>query len=219
MKYDKIKGFIFDMDGTMFDTERVYYKFWKVTAEERGFIITDEMIDKMRGASVENIGVLFKKVNPDFDYMEERSVRKKHIYDYLKVHGIPKKEGLDELFAWLKEKNYKLALGSSSIKEQVMMYLDKTDYTGKFDYICAGDMIKNGKPAPDIYLHCAEKLGLKPEECIVVEDSPNGIRAGFAAGCTVFGIKDMSELSEVRDMLAEEPETLTDVIRIMEETL
>jgi beta-phosphoglucomutase-like phosphatase (HAD superfamily) len=177
------------------------------------------MIDKMRGASVENIGVLFKKVNPDFDYMEERSVRKKHIYDYLKVHGIPKKDGLDELFAWLKEKNYKLALGSSSIKEQVMMYLDKTDYTGKFDYICAGDMIKNGKPAPDIYLHCAEKLGLKPEECIVVEDSPNGIRAGFAAGCTVFGIKDMSELSEVRDMLAEEPETLTDVIRIMGETL
>ncbi|SFG35926.1 HAD family hydrolase [Oribacterium sp. WCC10] len=216
MKYDYIKGFIFDMDGTMFDTERVYHHFWKVAAKERGFTMTDEMIDSMRGASLENIGVLFRECNPDYDYLEERAIREKYILEYFEMNPVPKKEGLDELFEWIHEKGYKVALGSSSVKNRVMMYMDKTGYTEKFDYICSGDMIKNGKPAPDIFIHCADMLGLKPEECIVVEDSLNGIRAGYEAGCRVFGIKDMSPLDGVRNLMDEEPEKLSDIINIIE---
>jgi len=216
MKYDNIKGFIFDMDGTMFDTEKVYHHFWKVASKERGYIMTDDLISKMRGASMENIGKMFKEVNPDFDYWEERGYRKKYIDQYFIDNDIPKKPGLDELFKWLTEKGYRIALGSSSLKPVVMHYLDKTGFTEKFDYICSGEMIMHGKPAPDIYLQCAERIGLKPEECIVVEDSQNGIRSGYDAGCKVFGIKDMSDLDDVRDMLDEEPKTLAEIIDIME---
>jgi len=215
MKYEKIKGFIFDMDGTMFDTERVYHHFWKVASKERGYIMTDEMIDKMRGSSIENIGKMFNEVNPDYDYMEERGFRKKYIDAYFEEHEVPKKPGLDELFDWLQANDYRIALGSSSVRQQVMSYLDKTDYTKKFDFICSGDMITHGKPAPDIFLQCAERLGLEPEECVVVEDSLNGIRAGYDAGCKVFGIEDMNKLDEVEDLLDENPETLADIIEIM----
>ena len=215
MKYDKIKGFIFDMDGTMFDTERIYHHFWKVASAERGYTMTDEMIDKMRGSSIENIGKMFNKVNPDYDYMEERAFRKKYIDTYFETHDVPKKPGLDELFDWLKVWGYKIALGSSSAREQVMYYLNKTGYAEKFDYICSGDMITHGKPAPDIFIHCAQMLHLSPEECVVVEDSLNGIRAGYDAGCKVFGIEDMNKLDSVREMLDEEPATLDEIIKIM----
>ena len=215
MKYDKIKGFIFDMDGTMFDTERIYHHFWKVASAERGYTMTDEMIDKMRGSSIENIGKMFNKVNPDYDYMEERAFRIKYIATYFETHDVPKKPGLDELFDWLKVRGYKIALGSSSAREQVMCYLNKTGYAEKFDYICSGDMITHGKPAPDIFIHCAQMLHLSPEECVVVEDSLNGIRAGYDAGCKVFGIEDMNKLDSVREMLDEEPATLDEIIKIM----
>ncbi len=213
----KIKGFLFDMDGTLLDTERLYHDCWLKVARERGFIMTEDMMDRMRGLALPKAKKVFEDANPGRDFTTEREFRMKMVYEHIDRFGVPKKPGLDRLFQWLHEKSYKIALASSSPEKQVLRYMDSINYREQFDLICAGDRITNGKPAPDIFLYCAEKIGLLPSECAVVEDSFNGIEAGKRAGCFVIGIPDLNDLSPVRELMDAELSGLADIIDFMEQ--
>ncbi len=207
----KLRGFIFDMDGTIFDTERLYRKCWYELQSERGYIITDAMLDRMRGASLQNGARIFEGVNPQYSYLEERGYRMDRVFKYIDRDGVPLKPGLKELFSYLKEHNYRRALGTSTIQTQVDRYLAKAGMAEDFDFLGYGNLVEHGKPAPDLFLLCADRIGLKPSECAVVEDSINGITSAHAAGMTVIGIHDMNDLSPVRPLIDLEIDRLDEI--------
>lgn len=191
----KIRGVIFDMDGTLIDTERLYQKMWNMLAEERGYSMTEEMLRKMRGARADFSTRLFEAVNPGFSFSEEKELCIRRAWDWCEIHGVPAKQGAEALLRELKREGYRCAIGSSSTQEQIRYYMDRLRLTDCFDFIGSGDMVEQGKPAPDLFLLCAERLGLSPEETLVVEDSVNGVLAGRNAGAWVAAVQDVCDLA------------------------
>lgn len=202
MNFEKwpIEAFIFDMDGTLFNTERLYRDMWFKLAPVRGFYIDDAMLDQMRGASIEYGSAVFEARNPGYSYREEREIRMEEVFRYVDANGVPKMPGCDETLKWLKAHGYKIAIGSSTRSAQVHHYLHDAGMEETFDFVGCGDLTTHGKPEPDLFLICAERLGVDPRACVVVEDSMNGIKAGHAAGSYVLGIPDMNDLTALQDL-------------------
>lgn len=214
-----IKGLIFDMDGTIFDTEKLYYKGWKSVARDNGYEIPDELLDSMRGGALDVCAKIFNNYfKGERDFLTEREQRQKYIFKEVEKNGVPYKPGLKELFSYLKENGYKKALATSSHRNVVDFYLSNCDMSeGDFDFIMTGDMVKNGKPAPDIFIMAAKGLGLSPSECAVVEDSKNGIRAGYKSGASVIHIPDLERITSAEEkMLSAKLDTLSDIIPWLE---
>ena len=209
-----IKGLIFDMDGTIFDTERLYYKGWKNVARDNGYELPDELLDTMRGGALDVCERIFNSYFKGArDFLTDREQRQKYIFKEVAEKGIPYKPGLKELFSFLKENGYKKALATSTHRKVVDFYLSNCDMSeDDFDFIMTGDMVKNGKPAPDIFIMAAKGLGLDPSECAVVEDSKNGIRAGYDSGARVIHIPDLEKITDKEEaMLSAKLGTLTDI--------
>ena len=116
--------------------------------------------------------------------------------------------------AW--EEGYKIAIGSSTRTPQVMHYLREAKMEDTFDFVGCGDLTTHGKPEPDLFLICAERLGVDPRACVVVEDSVNGVKAGYAAGGYVLGIPDMNDLSGLVDLCDAQIDSLDRIIPWME---
>ena len=112
--------------------------------------------------------------------------------DYIKEHPAEKKAGLDELLSYLKEKGIRTAVATATDTERAREYLVPAGVYDKFDRIICGNMIANGKPCPDIYLYACKQLGLPPEKCLALEDSPNGVSAAHAAGCITVMVPDLT---------------------------
>ena len=127
---------------------------------------------------------------------------------------------LDELVEFLKAKGIKIGLASGSSAQSVKHHLNAVDMSDTFDAIAAGGDVKNGKPAPDIFLLTAQRLGLKPEDCFVFEDSANGIKAGFAAGMKCIGVPDMVPFDDdIKQLMLCELSSLSQAIPIFEKEL
>ena len=134
----------------------------------------------------------FKKwFGEDFDYEKVRSFRKEIIKEMLS-DGIPLKPGAIEILQYLREQGITVAMATANDFERTKGYLDRIGITGYFDRIICADMVKFGKPAPDIYAHACKELGLEPDETFAVEDSPNGIRSAYKAGCNVIMVPDIT---------------------------
>ncbi len=192
-----IKAILFDMDGTLFDTERLYYRCWKKVAEENGYEIPDELLNKMRGASLKEGSRHFNEYyNYKREYFEERAKRQLYVIEEIDKNGVPFMKGLTELFKFLKERGIKIALATSTVREMAMKYIDISGLGEYFDAIVTGDMIEHGKPEPDIFLLAAKKLGEDIKNCAVAEDSLNGIIAGRRSGAKVFFIPDLSPITD-----------------------
>lgn len=186
----KITGAIFDMDGVLFDTERMYQDIWQQLARERhvtlgsGFVRT---ISGTTGNRMRQVVEEYYQVSDGDAVIRECMAR---IREQLSVH-VPVKEGVREILHFLKEKGIPAAVASSSSTEQIEANLRKSGIRDTFASVVSGTEVKAGKPAPDIFLCAAERIGCRPEECVVFEDSENGIRAGHAAGCITFMIPDL----------------------------
>ena len=192
-----VKGVIFDMDGTMFDTERLLTIAWHKAAGEMGVTISTELMDACRGKSTQAIGGLLRaEFGEDFDYDRICMFKNKIYHEIIEKDGVPLKKGLKELLEFLKEQVLKKA--------------------GVYDVLSAhmyGDMLKASKPEPDIFLEAAKKIGQEPKECLVIEDSISGILAGKAAGGYVIYIPDVMKVpEEVKEGITAELPDLSHVI-------
>ncbi len=212
-----VKGVLFDMDGIVLDTEKLYTRFWQEAAQFFGYPMTYEMGLGMRSLSKEAGERQLKAyLGDDVDYQKVRNKRIEMMNAFIEEHGVEEKEGIHELLAFLKENGIKTAIATSSPLDRAEKYLTQIGVFQDFDAIISGHMVPKGKPEPDIYLYAAEKLGFRPEECLVLEDSPTGIKAALAAGCIPVMIPDQDEpdkevtmnvyavvssLSEIKDMI------------------
>ena len=180
-----IKAIIFDMDGVMFDTEKLYTKAFMAVVKNMGHEskVSLDFINNCKGVKKEEIKTRFKTLlGQDFDFDDLLKQVLDYIDDFIERNGIPIKDGLTELLQYAKENSLKTAIGTSEKTIRVQRYLEKASLTKTFDAIVTGDMVQNGKPAPDIILNACEALSVSPAEAIVLEDAPNGILAAHRAG-------------------------------------
>lgn len=215
----KIKGAIFDMDGLMLDTEKLLVRFWKKSAEEYGYNMTDENVFEIRSLSRKYSIPLLKGIfGEDFPFNEVRSRRITLMNDYIDKYGFEVKKGLFELLDYLENNNYRIAVATATERERAESYLKKIGAYKYFDAVICGDMVKNGKPEPDIYLTASGELGLPAEECVAFEDSPNGIKSAYSAGCKVIMIPDLTQPDDnIKPLLSGVYESLDKAVEFFRE--
>lgn len=187
-----MKAVIFDMDGVMFDTERLGINAWNYAGEKMNIDCTEDMVFKALGVSVKTVNKLLKEeYGQDFDLELFRKYCDEYTDKFFSENKVPVKKGLYRILRYLKDNNFKTAIASSSNKSTIARNLESADICGFFDVIVSGDMIEKSKPAPDIYIKSAILLGLSPAECYAVEDSKNGLLSACRAGCKVIMVPDL----------------------------
>lgn len=193
----RIRGVLFDMDGLVLDSEVLYTRFWREAAAALGYTMTVEQSLGMRSLG-KKLGqpYLESLFGPEIDYTTLRAKRIELMDVYVAQHGIPPKPGIHELLDYLADHGIAAAITSSSPMEYIERHLSAVHLAHRFQKLCSGHEVPNGKPAPDIYLHGAATLGLQPEECLALEDSPAGILSAFRAGCHPVIIPDLDQPSE-----------------------
>lgn len=188
-----MKTVVFDMDGILFDTERLCMETWKEFADEKG-------IENIETAMIGCIGLnrtdtkqfLKDFYGADFPYEELRVTVGERMQKKMEKE-IPMLPGVVELLDYLAEKQIKIGLASSSRSEVIKSHITRAGLNNYFQVIVGGDMIEHSKPLPDIYLIACEKLGVAPEEAYAIEDSPNGIRSAYSAGMKAIMVPDLIE--------------------------
>ena len=213
----KIKGVISDMDGVILDSEKLYVRFWCEAGQFYGFPFERKhalgIRSMARPFAIERLQGWF---GDSFDYDTVRNKRIELMNAYVEKHGIEAKPDAEKLLSYLKEKGIAVALATATPKDRAEEYLRRVGLLQYFDEVVSARMVKNGKPAPDIYLFAAEKLGLKPEECMALEDSQNGIRSANAAGCKTVMVPDLDgPTGEIMPLLNYVADGLWDVLRIL----
>ena len=172
---NEIKAIIFDMDGVIFDTEKVYLQIWTKVFENYGYKMRKDIYCSVLGTGRENVKKVFLsnfgKNLPINDMYIEKDEELKRAVDNV----IPLKNGAYEILLYLKKNNYKIALATSAIKERALKQLSNANIEEFFDAVVCRDEVKETKPNPEIFLKAAEKLGVSPDGCIVIEDSGAGI--------------------------------------------
>lgn len=186
-----MKAFIFDLDGVIVSTDSLHYRAWKALADSEGIYFDEEINNRLRGVSrMESLEIILERATRTYTNEEKISMaeRKNGIYRELLQVLTPadRLEGVTETLEALRQKGYKLAIGSSSKNTPVI--LEKIGYSGYFDAISDGNNIKNSKPDPEVFLKAAEYLKLAPSECYVVEDAEAGISAAKSGGFTAIGV-------------------------------
>lgn len=180
-----MKAVIFDMDGVLINTEPLHYRCWKEILKERNGIDLDyeiylPCIGSTRTFFMELINKNYGQVFDDVDKMNALMKAKKA--EITQREGFPEMPGIEDALRMLKEAGYLLAVASSSPAYAIKEALESLNLEQYFTVVMSGDYVENPKPAPDTFLVTAKKLGMKPEECLVVEDSTNGGKAAKAAG-------------------------------------
>lgn len=205
-----IKGVIFDMDGTMFDTERLSSYCWKKTGEDLGIHVTDELMNDCRGKNPAVIRRLYMNAfGESFDYDGARAAKHVIFNEIVARDGVPVKKGLEELLLYLEEKHIKKAVATSTEKRRASKLLKDAGVYDQMDAFVYGDEIKESKPDPEIFKAAAAKIGCVPEECLVLEDSEAGLKAGIALGGAVIYIPDIAIVPEA--LAGKVTETLPDL--------
>ena len=188
-----IKGAVFDMDGLMIDTEKLYLRYWKQASADFGYKMEDKHVFAIRSlARKYSIPKLKGFFGDDFPTEEVRARRTELINAHIEQHGIEIKKGLFELLNFLKSNGIRIAVATATQRDRTLLYLEKIDALSYFDAVICGDMVTNGKPEPDIYVTACKQIGFATNQCTAYEDSPNGIKSAYSAGCHAIMIPDMT---------------------------
>lgn len=214
-----IDTIIFDMDGTLIDTEKYFRACWPKALAAFGYEMSDEQALSMRSLGRPFAPVHLKEMfGESIDYTQVREKRKELVEECIKENGIQLKPGVIELLQWLKENHIRAAIATATDMERTNRYLKMLGIHEYFDKLISATMVKEGKPSPDIYLYACEQLGRKPEECIAVEDSPNGVLSAYRAGCKVVMVPDQTAPEEeLKSKLFACVETLTDIQGLLQD--
>lgn len=186
------KGVAFDFDGVILDSEVAVMDCWKIVADQVGIPDIESYCKSVIGLDIVNSKKKFEeKYKGEFSYDENRLLRK-HVFMNRFFEGkIPLKKNVRETLEFLKSRDVKMTLATSTYSETIIKEIEFLDIAKYFDQLVCGDMVTNGKPHPEIFLTAANKLGLDTSEVVGVEDSYNGIRACNAAGLYTVMVPDL----------------------------
>ena len=205
------------MDGTLLDTERYFRDAWIETSKRWGLSNSEEFYVYVAGRPVHTVKNRFmetyEKSADEFDAFVKERVSA--VVEMLKIK-IPVKPYCFELLDFLRDNGIKMALATSTAMYITGRNMDMTGIGEYMDHIVTGEMIKNGKPAPDIFLEAARRLGADPCECAVIEDSYNGLRGAHAAGMQAIMIVDCQEPNEeTHSLTVAECDSLLGVLEVI----
>ena len=186
-----VSGIIFDMDGILIDSERQSNEGWLWAAGQLGVDMPMWLIDSFKGAPAELCCKFFDDYYKGvIDYWEAKELRTQHVYKIRETEGIPVKKGVKDIFEYIRNNGLKCAVATSTRRESAEKTLHEIGVWDYLDAVVYGDEVERGKPEPDIFLRAAKAIGVNPSEAVVVEDSINGIKAGYAADMRVVHIPD-----------------------------
>ncbi len=191
-----MKAFIFDLDGVLVFTDQFHYEAWKELADQMGIYFDKEINNRLRGVSrAESLEIILERYGgPQLSRQKKAELMEQKNRSYRKLLAgmtpLDVSAEVRETLAGLREKGYKLALGSSS--KNARFILERVALTGAFDAISDGNNITHSKPDPEVFVKAGEYLGVCPQECYVVEDARAGIDAAKAAGMKAVGIGEAS---------------------------
>lgn len=186
------KAIVFDMDGVIFDTERVGKQAWRQAAQEMNFTEVETAIEQVRGFNGADTTAYFAEHYPEFNYAKFHDRNHEIMLEIFEKEGMPIKTGAMEILTWLKEQEeWKVALATSTGRAFTMHHLEAAGMTDLFDAIVTGDEVQEGKPNPEIYLTACKKLDAIPGITFAIEDSPNGIESAFRAKMRVIMVPDL----------------------------
>jgi len=217
---NKIEAVVFDMDGLMFATEKLWLDSVIKTNEVYGYNVPEELIIECMGKRKDVIDQILKeKMGPDFDPNEFRRLNRIFMQEDVEKNGLKIKKGLIELLTFLKSKKIKIAVASNSTLERINNRFSQANLDIKlFDFVIGGDMITEPKPSPQIYLKSCEVLGVDPQNAIALEDSDSGIKSAVSAGMKAILIPDIKEPSEEVVRIAyKKLDDLSQVIELLNE--
>ena len=188
-----LKGLIFDMDGTLVDNLAYHFKAFDAYIEREGFTLLEPVTLKINGMHSNDIFPMLLGDEVVAEYgLDRLNVEKEEVYRELYRPNIKPIAGVIELMKAAKAAGVKCAIGSSGCRENVEMIIEGLGIADLIDASISGSDVTHGKPHPEIFIKAYEALGLKAEECIVVEDAITGIKAGVAAGCKCIAVTTTS---------------------------
>ena len=208
-----IKAFIFDMDGLLFDSERIVQRSWEIAGDELGIPHMEDVIYHTLGMNRAGRNEYFRKyIREDFPFEEFGKLTRDNFWKIVDKEGLPLKKGAKELLAYGKSQGYKMAVATSSSREYAMGNLIRAGIDSYFDSVVCGDMVKKAKPDPEIYQKACESL----EYCMAFEDAPGGILSAHQAGMHVIMVPDLVQpTQEIRELTHRVCGSLADVIGIL----
>lgn len=212
-----VSGIIFDMDGVLIDSERQSNEGWLWAAGQLGVDMPMWLIDSFKGAPAELCCKFFDDYYKGvIDYWEAKELRTQHVYKIRETEGIPVKKGVKDIFEYIRNNGLKCAVATSTRRESAEKTLHEIGVWDYLDAVVYGDEVEHGKPEPDIFLRAAKAIGVNPSEAVVVEDSINGIKAGYAAGMRVVHIPDTiaidDDIRKLTYMVCDDLNGLIDVV-------
>jgi len=190
-------GVIFDMDGLMLDTEVIAKACWERAFARTGHTMTPEMYGLMIGRNKRGCAELLRGlIGPEFDFDATYTQSGLFYEEHIARHGLPLKPGVVELLRELAGRQVPLAVATSTRQPKAQERLEQAGLLGFFAAVITGDEVAHGKPAPDIYLEAARRLGIDPARSFALEDSHAGVRAAHAAGLKVIMVPDLLPATE-----------------------
>ncbi len=198
-----IKAGIFDMDGLMFDTERLALPCTAQAARENGWPMKPDDVRAVIGFNFKSAEEHFRSVyGAAFDYAPVRARALALMAEHIDREGIPVKEGLFSLLEYLSDNGIRFTVATGSYEPTARHYFGKAGISRYFGQIMSGEKVSRGKPDPQIYLRAAELLGVETAECVVLEDSLYGIESAYRAGMTPIMVPDLIEPTEEAKKMA-----------------